>query len=377
MPDPEPPIAPCVTAAVPLPWATADGLAPRQFDFELVPLESSVAVVRRLAYGLVADVRTAVGTYALDGTELGQRDFPQKSRFVADGEFRGSRFVPEGGLLQIYASDGVLAGLLWGVEFARVQTIFSLSYDESPLLAAVQSEGSTIVLSELGFVNATRRVQTSWAEMLSGTPNGSPPTSYARIYGLTSQGGQVLFAWGQPNTLQRAVVDETGALVTYRLESDFFGTPGHDNAVAYPFDQSLLLLHGNPIRSALLDFDITLDELGTIENLRPYYRSAPALGFVEWSGHSIGVWFAVTPTESYYDGQTPQQIVGCELNLGVADACNWRFPIAQVDFSAYLIGEQPLAAALVGESTLAVAHTDTSERAWLRFVNLECVFVDP
>jgi hypothetical protein len=328
-------------------------------DFELVGFGSAVVVISRYPGS-----PTAVRSYGLDGSELGQADVEADARLIA---------TPDGSLLVISARDGVLSGRRWNAALSYEGTSFAFPFDEMPLLlGAVQTGVSTIVFTEAGFVNATLQNTTTWTNLLADEADASSPTPYGRIYGAMAVNDGFLVAWGQNGELERAVVDSTGALIDHALDRDFIPNPGYQNAVAHQFGGTLLLLHGNPVGRARIRGDTTLEDLGFIEDFRAFYRQAPVLGFARWNGRPLGVWFAVAPGESFYDGNTKNQIYGCELDLTASDACLRRFLVAEVDFNPYEIGEQPLAVAVVGASTLAVAHSDMNGGSWLRFVDLEC-----
>jgi hypothetical protein len=359
-PGPEPPIAPCVTAAVDLDMPV--GVVGRGLnDFEIIPTDNAVAVLRRRLGSA-----TTVKTYSLDGTAIAADDVEDGARF-----FRSTN----GFLVFSFVGEEVVGRIAdKTLSFGPIQYSQSVIATEE-LLGVAQPGSDALVITSERFLNMNTGASRGWS-LVTGEAPDLAPGGRDRLFGIASTGDTVLVAWGSGDVLHRLLVEDALEVIDVLDHAeDDSGLPNleTENGLAVPFDGGLVMVGGNLVQVARMGFDMSREVFGQVDNLQPFYRQTPSLALAPWGDRLIGVWLAVTPPGDYHQSFDPNQVYGCDLDLsGVEPTCASYFLIAEVDFNAYELSYQPIAAAIAGDSTLAVVHADTSGRTWLRFVDLEC-----
>lgn len=360
MPVPDPPIAECVTGAVNLGLPVGQ-VAFRRNDFEIVPLLSGVAVLRRRIGSA-----TVVKTYRPDTGAIAAAELDETARLVP---------TPDKQMVLVTRTGQALAWHFWESTLPQQPSTSSIPASETEeLVGALDTESGVVALTSERFVNLTTGVTNDWSTVLAGAVNPDPPSSSHRLFGMGYAGDRVLALYGRLGALSSLVVTPSGDLIDY-VVGDSAGNSEHENNLAVQFGDGLAVVGGNQVILSRINFDLSVERPGTglVQNLQPFYRTTPSFALVPYKDRLLGVWFAVTPPADYHQGSNPNQVYACELDLsGVEPRCSRYFLIAAVDFNAYAIGYQPIAATVVGDSTLAVVHADMGGRTWLRFVELEC-----
>jgi hypothetical protein len=361
MPVPEPPIEACVTGAVNLGLPVGQ-VGFRRNDFELVPLHSAVAVLRRRV-----DSATVVKTYMVDGMAIAAAELDQTARLVS---------TPDKQMVLVTDTGQTLAGHSWEPTLPERPPSFSIPASETEeLLGALDTESGVVALTSERFVNLTTGVTNDWSTVLAGAFDPDPPSSSHRLFGMGSAGDRILALYGQLGASSTLLVTPSGELIDYA--GGGVGNGDYENTLAVQFGDGLVVVGSNQVLLSRINFDLSRPALGVglVQNLQPFYRETPSYALAPYKDRLLGVWFAVTPPADYHQGSNPNQVYVCELDLSAVEPrCSRYFLIAAVDFDAYDIAYQPIAATVVDESTLAVVHADMGGRTWLRFLDLECAF---
>jgi hypothetical protein len=354
VPDPEPPLAPCVTAAVDLEMPVGV-TGYRQNDYEIVALDDAVAVVRHRFAST-----TAIRTYALDGTPIAEEDVADDSRLIRTVSGQLLLLTHDGGMLVARIGNATL-------DIESVPLLTPANETEK-LTAGMWNDAGLFVLTTERFMHVSTEDEAGWPLILAGEAGAEPPSADDRMIGMGSSGDRILVAYGHGETLRRLLLTLSGELVDYASNDDVIAYQERENSLAIPFGEGLVMVGGNVVTVTRMGFDMSLEELGSVDNIQPFYRNTPSLALAPYGDRLLGVWFAPTPLS----GSNLNQVYACELDLsGIGPTCAQYSVIAEVDFNQYLLSYQPIAAAVTG-NTLAVVHADMSERTWLRFVDLEC-----
>jgi hypothetical protein len=344
----------CVRTSVQLPWKASD-----HPGLEVVAGDDVIAVLDRRPAGL------EVRSHGVDGA------------YLAAGVFGGDTQVlaaPGGGLTVIARTDegGDWVEATFNAKLTAGSAGFAVSATKTErALAAVDTPGATFLVTDERFVNMATGKSAAWAAVLDAAAAESFKTG--RVYGLSAQAGKVLLAWGAHMTLGLAVVDTSAHVLAQALDDQFLGYLGAETTTGMPTADGLLLFDGNPVRTTRIDFALARHELARNEQLEAFYRTVPRVAGITLGGRPVGFWLTVFPSTDNSQGSTPHQLYGCALDLAGGKTCAGTSLIAATDLGGYGIADEPVAAAaLPGATAFAIAHTDASDRTWLRIADLSC-----
>jgi len=345
----------CVTAAIPLPWTKPSSPLTR---LDVAAGADAIAVMNRQPTTL--DVRT----YTQSGTVIAGYQFAADAQFLT---YRDGRFLLVArGVTGDFVATAIAPDLVAGT---RLYSAAASATER--MLGAIALATTTIAITDEHFVNIGSGQAVTWSAAL-GAADGSAFRS-GRLYGMAAQADRVLIAWGANNALRLAVLDAAGALVARDDDDDFLGYLGSETATAIPWDTGLLLFDGNDVRLTQIGFDLSRKVLGTNQQLRTFYRTAPRVAAIGLQGRPVAFWLTVFPGTDNSQGSTTHQLYGCDLDLAAPATCLAAPPIAATGFGGYGIAEEPVAAAAIpGTAAFAVAHTDVTGRSWLRVADLGC-----
>ena len=267
-PDPEPPIAPCVTSAVDLNMPV--GMVGRGLnDFEVIPTEDAVAVLRRRSGSA-----TTVKTYSLDGKAIAADDVEDGARFFGSSG---------GGFLVFSPVDQAMVGRIADTTLSFGPVEYSHERTETEeLLGVALPEYDPVVITSEKILNLTTGAGKSWSRLLPGTPG---PSATDRLFGFAAAGERILVAWGSGDVLHRLLVEnslEIIALVDYARDESGLPNLESENGVAVPFDGGLVMVGGNLVQVSRMGFDMSREVFGQVDNLQPFYRQTPSLALAPW-----------------------------------------------------------------------------------------------